>query len=177
MTITEPSEIVITIDAVFDETNNQGNGGAQVTVVGGTPPYDFDWRVDGIKESDDEDPNDLEAATYVLEITDENGCNVFSEEVVIDNLVGVNDPELEGLIDLLPNPTNGKFQLKMALENSEEVRVLITDVAGKILIETPSESVLNKTYDFDLSEYAAGVYPLKVFVGGKVFLKQVVVHK
>ncbi len=177
VTITEPSEIVITIDAVFDETNNQGNGGAQVTVVGGTPPYDFDWRVDGIKESDDEDPNDLEAATYVLEITDENGCNVFSEEVVIDNLVGVNDPELEGLIDLLPNPTNGKFQLKMALENSEEVRVLITDVAGKILIETPSESVLNKTYDFDLSEYAAGVYPLKVFVGGKVFLKQVVVQK
>ncbi len=55
--------------------NGDATGSIDVTVLGGTPPYTYDWDNDGIGDNDDfADLTDLTAGDYNLTITDAIGC-------------------------------------------------------------------------------------------------------
>ncbi len=177
VTINEPGEIALTVDAVFDETNGQSNGAISITLSGGIAPYTYQWLYNGTNYSNSADLTNLPAGEYVLQITDANDCIQTFESIIVDNLVGISDPELEARIDLLPNPSSGIFQLNIALENSSNVNIMITDVSGKILIRTDREQINIKTYDFNFSEWPAAVYPIKIFIDDKIVLKQLVIQK
>lgn len=61
--------------------------------------------------------------------------------------------ELElSTIEIFPNPSNGKFQIKTEVELSQ---IQITDVLGKIIYQV---ELKNKSPEIDLSEKLAGVY-------------------
>jgi SprB-like repeat protein/type IX secretion system substrate protein len=175
--INQPTQLVLSVDAVFDATDNLSNGSIQVTLNGGTAPYSYSWMSNGIEVSTVEDPSGLASGTYVLVVEDANGCELTSETIVIDNLVGLSDPELELYVDLMPNPTTGKFKLNIELQNTADVRIIITDVLGRVLVETVQDEMLEKVFDFNLSEYPSAVYPVKVIIGDKVVLKQVILQK
>jgi PKD repeat protein len=57
----------------------ESNGLIDVSVVGGTAPYVYDWSND----STTQDLNGIPAGTYVLEVTDSNGC-ADTISVVVD---------------------------------------------------------------------------------------------
>ena len=56
---------------------NQKDGAINLTIMGGTGPFTFDWSNDGPDTPDDdtEDLADLEAGTYSVVVTDVNGCS------------------------------------------------------------------------------------------------------
>ncbi|MEO1624215.1 MAG: gliding motility-associated C-terminal domain-containing protein [Bacteroidota bacterium] len=71
-TLTAPGDIVVTF--VVDNVNCNGgsDGSIDVTITGGTAPYNFDWSdnsFDGM-----EDAMGVSAGTLVLTTTDANGC-------------------------------------------------------------------------------------------------------
>jgi len=55
---------------------SQGSDGSiDVDVVNGTPPYVYDWDIDGLGDFDDnEDISNLDAGTYMLIVMDDEGC-------------------------------------------------------------------------------------------------------
>jgi gliding motility-associated-like protein len=60
-------------------TCSGGNNGAiDAELIGGTPPFVYEWTDGNGFTSDQEDITDLSAGTYILFITDDNNC-VFSE--------------------------------------------------------------------------------------------------
>lgn len=72
--IGEPAAISI-VGTVTDATcNGEASGSIDITVTGGTAPYDFDWS-DG---SSDEDLADAPAGEYTVTVTDDNDCEVTS---------------------------------------------------------------------------------------------------
>jgi len=81
ITIEQPNGLKINPISVEAPTCHQGNDGhIQVTVSGGVPPYTYTWSTG----STSSEIKDLVADTYILEITDSEGCKTFYEETLID---------------------------------------------------------------------------------------------
>ncbi|MCA1746782.1 MAG: SprB repeat-containing protein, partial [Bacteroidales bacterium] len=74
--VSEPDPIVATITLINHvRCFGESNGSAEIDVTGGTAPYDFVWTAaSGPYSSAQEDPTEMPADTYSLEITDGNGC-------------------------------------------------------------------------------------------------------
>ena len=60
--------------------NDSANGAIDITIIEGTPDYEFDWDHGYITE----DITDLVAGTYRLKITDGNGCSVWGSYNVLE---------------------------------------------------------------------------------------------
>jgi len=114
LTISEPSPIVLTVNSTSDVSCFGGaDGGADITISGGTPIYTISWTGTGTGHiSSGESPNNLVADLYDIIITDGNGCvQPFPGQVLIlepsdilttvDNIVAVNcNGESTGAIEI-----------------------------------------------------------------------------
>jgi gliding motility-associated-like protein len=73
--ITEPALLVVTENTHGDVSCNGGNDGfSSVNIVGGTGPYTFDWDLSGTSVSTLQAANNLIAGSYLVTVTDANGC-------------------------------------------------------------------------------------------------------
>lgn len=82
ITLTEPSAISVTETHTNVICNGQCNGTIDITVSGGTSPYNYLWVGPATFTSTDEDLTGLCAGTYNLSISDDNGC-VYSTSIQI----------------------------------------------------------------------------------------------
>ncbi|WP_160129897.1 PKD domain-containing protein [Kordia antarctica] len=83
-TITEPLELLLTIDTENSiSCFGQNDGELAITVSGGTPNYSYSWTRNAAPFSTDEDISNLTAATYELTVTDDNNCGPITQSFVI----------------------------------------------------------------------------------------------
>jgi gliding motility-associated-like protein len=83
-TITEPDELILTVDAENSISCFGANDGEiAVTVSGGTQNYVYNWTRNGVAFSTNEDLTNLSPATYELTLTDANGCGPIVQSFVI----------------------------------------------------------------------------------------------
>ena len=80
--------------------------------------------------------------------------------------------EEHGDIKIYPNPNNGAFTLELP-EGTANANVVITDISGKV-IEVKSNS--EQTMYFDMSQFAAGTYLIRVQADGNVYTRKVVIQ-
>ena len=75
VTIDEPDVLDITVDDVSNVTCSYlTDGYINVSVDGGTLPYDYAWTGPGVYTNDIEDIASLDSGDYDLMVTDDNGC-------------------------------------------------------------------------------------------------------
>lgn len=75
--IIEPTQLSISATGDALLCFNDSDGEATVSAAGGTPPYTYDWSLDGLGDNDDNsDINNLGAGTYTIFVYDANGCAV-----------------------------------------------------------------------------------------------------
>ncbi len=162
-TVASPDEIGITIEANIGADETANNGVVDITVVGGTAPFEFSWEGAGY-ESTDEDPTGMAPGDYTVTITDANGCTFTSTTITV---VVNGIEEMVNIIDLklFPNPTNGTVELNMAGLSGESVTAVLQDGVGR---EVSREDLGNLTGQFvhrmDLSRLESGVYYLRMQV-------------
>ncbi|MEZ4878244.1 MAG: PKD-like domain-containing protein [Flavobacterium sp.] len=83
-TITEPDDILITIDSKNDITCfGFANGSVNISVTGGTGNYNYTWTKDTLPFSNNEDITNLSPGTYVVTVTDANNCGPKTETFTI----------------------------------------------------------------------------------------------
>ena len=84
-TITQPVAPVLNITSTNVNCFGGTNGTASVSPVGGTAPYNYVWSNTHTTSS----INNLSANTYVVTVTDANGCNVTSSTTVSQPTTGI----------------------------------------------------------------------------------------
>src|SRR5690606_27382696 len=76
--ISDPTGITASATVSNDQCNAVGAYSIDVTVSGGSGPYDYAWT----NGSTDEDPGGLDSGTHTVTITDVNGCSTSLDVVV-----------------------------------------------------------------------------------------------
>ncbi len=174
--VTQPEALDIVVVAVDHEIDDQSNGSIDVSLTGGTPPFTYQWSLDGVIISDQQNIDGLISGSYSLLVTDANGCTISEENIFVENLVPVAEIDSNPTIIIQPNPSSGHFWVHLKLDTAEEVLVQIYDMLGRLIATTGKEMVLDeKSYSFDLSKMPGGVYPVKVIAGSAMVVEPVVV--
>ena len=127
LTVNELPEIVETI--INEEFGDDGS--ISIEVIAGTPPFDFDWDVDGLGDNDDfQDLTDLRGGTYVLIVTDDNGCQ-SRFTIILENMTSLIIPSA-----ITPNGdgVNDVWDIK-GLHGYPEMQLQIFDRNGILLHE------------------------------------------
>ena len=85
-TVTQPTQLVATINTVQSACFGQNNGAASITVAGGIPAYTYSWtREGGGFSSTQLNISAVSAGNYTLTVTDKNGCTVVLPVTIPSN--------------------------------------------------------------------------------------------
>ena len=97
--VMEPEVLSAEINTVeFDEWNDID---LDLTVVGGTTPYNYTWNTG----DDSEDLYDVTVGYYEATVVDYSGCEVVADQIIEENPILAVD-NLESMdINIYPNPT------------------------------------------------------------------------
>ncbi|MEM6963543.1 MAG: T9SS type A sorting domain-containing protein [Bacteroidota bacterium] len=178
LVLTEPDSLSLVIDNVTNaSTPTATDGGIDVTIGGGVGGYTYAWELNGNIISTDEDLTNAAPGDYLLTVTDANGCVKVSEVVTIESPTLVVDPNLDKYIELLPNPTDGNFMVKLELLETSEVQIRIFDVTGKEVITSTKQNITQEQIEFNLARFDNGVYIVKITVDNAVLAKRLVLQR
>ncbi len=144
--IVEPSAIMISLSGTDETILGALDGAVDATVSGGTPGYTYLWS----NSATSQDISGLAGGTYILEVTDFNGCT-NSDTITIQTIPGFGVQGITDLFSLYPNPASEFIYINASTESN----MYIYDLCGK--------QVLNKTINTGLqmvkvSDLTEGVY-------------------
>jgi hypothetical protein len=145
--ISQPAQINVTSTQVNENLGNDGS--IDLTVTGGIAPYSFNWT-NGAGAV--EDPSNLSAGTYIVTVTDANGCLSY-HTVVILNVLGLADDVLSNSVSISPNPSNGIFEIN--LNSTIETKIVVVDYSGRVVY---TDSANTEKVFLNLTNEGAGVY-------------------
>jgi hypothetical protein len=111
----------------------------------------------------------LNFGNYSVRVVDTNGCEGGMSGMQFYNSVGIAE-DLERMIKLYPNPTQGLVTLDLGVIEVSTLRIF--DAQGRMLVE---QSSCTGQCQFDLSEYRTGIYRLLITTNeGHVVTKSIV---
>ncbi len=164
-------DIELIFDAT-DEVEGGSNGSINMIVTGGAFPYEFSWTGPNDFTSNVPVLSNLSAGTYVLTVTDTNGC-IATIEVIIDNVTGIAELEVVEF-DIYPNPTNGSFSIQSTGLNGKTV-IEVLDASGRLVLRL-ERNFIGQPVQFDLNGVETGFYHIVLRNGAKFGSKRMLVH-
>jgi hypothetical protein len=108
--------------------------------------------------------------SYAVIVT-KNGCSGTSQCFEINN-TGVSENDNQPVLEIHPNPSNGKFQITLSnTTQSGYSKIEIYNLQGKIVYQS---NHLNS--DIDLSDEPEGVYLVRLNFGTSVLTKRIIIQ-
>ena len=123
--VEDAPEIVLAIEVIENTIMAAATGGT------GELMYSNDG---GLSFQDSGTFADLPDGEYIIIAVDANDCTVSSEVITID-IVGVADLAFDLHFSLYPNPVSTQLTLELQSPTAREIRILVYDVAGRLLLE------------------------------------------
>lgn len=102
--------------------------------------------------------------------------NLFIDDINISSVTGINEDNLDNMISVFPNPTNGMLNINLGFSEAGDVQVRIFNTLGEqVALIKENNSVGN--YSFDLSDKTNGIYFVEVSTAyGKITRKVILNH-
>lgn len=148
ITISSPAAISGTTNLTHELLGN--DGAIDLTVTGGTAPYNFSWTGPSSFTASSEDLTGLTAGIYEVTITDDNGCITVISNIIVTSSVGISATEFQ--FSIYPNPTQKEFTL--SLSDGQQVTLVLYDAIGNTVLTQHA----NKTTSIGVSTLAKGIY-------------------
>lgn len=151
-----PEPVVLSLTATTTPELVYKDGGIQMKATGGTGPYQYYYYAFSIWNSSlNPSVNWLSAGTYLISITDNEGCTDTTTAIVYSE-VGVEELE-EFKVKLYPVPSTGAVNLEM---NDTPLKLEVLNNLGAVMyIQTEFNS---DKVQLDLSNLAKGMYQIRV---------------
>jgi len=122
--VDEPNILAFS-ETVINE-NTGGDGSINVTITGGTPPYNYLWT----NSATTQNISGLVAGSYGCTVTDANNC-ITQTTILVDGPSGIINNDNEKDIKLIPNPNNGVFIIKSEKTTNLFNRIVIINTIGQ----------------------------------------------
>jgi hypothetical protein len=98
---------------------------------------------------------------------------MFNMESLPNAIPNFESEELAG-VNLFPNPTKESFTVELNLDNAKEVKLILTDVTGRVIKMEFANNVSQESRTYNISNLPAGVYMMSVVADGVRTTKRVV---
>ncbi|WP_375578346.1 gliding motility-associated C-terminal domain-containing protein [Marivirga tractuosa] len=154
--ITEPAELIASVNTVVDDCDNLGSGSIDIDVTGGTPPYTYLWS----NAETTQDISGLSPGTYDVTVTDDNGCTTDITGIAV---AAGPDAGTAGTADACNN--DGAFNLYNVLGGTPQLTGSFTAAIGNPEAVTISQPGDGSTSTADFNGVAAGTYVFTYTVG------------
>jgi hypothetical protein len=141
-------------------------GGGSATPGTGIGPNWVNWSTPGLK-------------TITLSVTD-SGCSsvVFSDTVlVVVPSVVTQLSESEEEVSIVPNPSQGTFEVVFDPAIAGEINLKLTDVQGRVVYESDYFGTTNNKVSIQSQFLAPGLYTATVISEGTVVNKKVIIAR
>ena len=99
------------------------------------------------------------------------------EATYFSEAVGIDEDELDGQINIFPNPTNNELNFDLSLEKPENVTLMIYNMYGQQLETHYFENVSEVNRTIELGHREVGIYFVKYKVKDTVYSKKIVLIK
>lgn len=172
-----PPPFLFEIDAIQDAQAGENDGAVSIDFSGGTPPYTFEWYLDGSLVSIEEDPQGLAPGEYSVQITDADFCSELYEGIVVSTLVNSIQAAEWTYIQLFPNPASEKAFLDWQLAGPASVRITVFNNASQVLRQLPEQTGTEGRFVIPLENLASGLYFVKFQTKERVVVKRLIVQR
>jgi hypothetical protein len=111
-------------------------------------------------------------------VTDLSGNE--SEEAIrrinVTEVTGLNVMNIEKLMSVYPNPSNGLISMRLADAQSQDVHVFVYDMLGKLVQQQNINKNNLQVQELDLSNQPKGFYLLRVQSGDQVYSRKIQIN-
>jgi len=168
--LSEPDSLEIEWTVTQPSTDVSNDGGIQVTVLNGLPPFQYQW------ENGSNTPflNGLSAGEYCILITDANDCEKWFCFQLVGQITNTNDPEEVNQIQVFPSPAKSTVWIGSTTSLEGNAQIEVFDFAGKQLFQNTLQANGLLNQEIDIQTWANGIYLVKMTIDGKVYLQRFV---
>ncbi len=153
----------IIVNGTVDNASNSGvsDGAIDITVNGGTSPYNFEWSNGAVTE----DVSAINSGFYIVVVTDANGCE-SSQIFNVSIGSSVDQTQLsETNVQIFPNPARDFVNVELAgFDGSVIESVNVIDALGQLVYSVQANS---DKVQLNTAELSAGFYMILVEVNGQ----------
>ncbi len=138
----------------------------------------YSWNFGDGETSSEDNPDHSYASPglYNVTLTVSNGCgnDVYTTQISVATSI---EYQLSGSTQIYPNPTSGLTVVSVDFDAVYELNMEIVNQLGQVVWSNIAGGIQNETFEVDLSEFADGVYTLKVQAGDHRFSKSIILTK
>lgn len=157
-------EVLITTDGGYNYTSVYKKWGsalqtASATTASYTPSSQSDWRYEIIDLTPYQSA--LNAQLAFRNISKKQN-NLYVDEILVDQMTGVQNVEGVNSFSVYPNPNAGQFTINAAFDRSVDAQLIIANALGQVIYikEINNSSFIN--LPVDLTGFAKGIYNVVV---------------
>jgi PKD repeat protein len=95
-----------------------------------------------------------------------------------DCITGIRNPsDMSSYVNVYPNPSSGRFTVDVALPNSEQVKITVTNLVGQQIAVVAEGMMSADTYAVDLSAEPSGIYMVNIQTATQNIVKRIVINR
>ena len=140
-----------------------------------TPTATSQWRQESVGISSYASSTDFR---FKFSFLSGGGNNIYIDDINIADPSSVNDLEEQTALNIFPNPVNGSSDISFQLISQQNVKLGLYDLLGRNVrdIFSGQLSAGDHLFSFDKGTLGAGIYFIKLDIGGNTISKKVVIE-
>ncbi len=120
----------------------------------------------------------VNAGTYLIKIGIDWGDDSNEEPYNFClGYTGIDEQSLSNHVEVFPNPSNGKLQIKINSGNNDlDIRsIKVYDLSGKNMFALPQSNLLSNNVSVDLTNLTEGLYLMKIVTNKGILTKRILI--